>query len=208
MKDKPKMFDLVSRSFEPTINDEGSLITGIPIVFNQPTDIGGMFSETIQQDAISPEALKDVALFFNHDTLSKPLARTRTGKLRFTIEPDGVHMEADVNRERSDVNDLYLAIKDKDIDGMSFNFRVQEDEWTGLDSEYPHRVIKKIGYIQEVSAVTYPAYEQTSIQARSKISKGDQDALDSARQAAEPDHPDGSVDAETLELEKLKALYL
>lgn len=180
--EKPKMSDLVSRSFkEYRADDEGNII-GIPIVFEQATDIGGWFEEIIARGAISEDVLKDVAFFYNHDLNTKPLARTRTGKLKLTIEDDGVHMAANVNRERSDANDLYLAIKDGDIDGMSFMFRVEDEEWKDLDTDYPKRRITKIGYVQEVSAVNYPAYEGTSINARSDLSlDSDKKALDEAR---------------------------
>ncbi|MCQ2308201.1 MAG: HK97 family phage prohead protease [Bacteroidales bacterium] len=201
---KPKMSDLVSRSFNNYSADDDGNITGVPIVFEQKTDIGGYFEETIARGAISEDVLRDVAFFFNHNLNSKPLARTRTGKLKFSIENDGVHMIADINRERSDSNDLYLAIRDGDIDGMSFMFRVEGDEWSDLDTDYPKRRITKIGYVQEVSAVNYPAYSGTSINARSL--DGDLQALDNARKAV--DTARSSDDGQKLELEKLKAKYL
>lgn len=185
--EKPKMTDLVSRSFsqyEVRKSEDNNIghITGVPIVFEQPTDIGGWFEETIARGAISEDVLKDVAFFYNHDLNTKPLARTKTGKLKFSIENDGVHMDSEVNLERSDANDLYIAIQDGDIDGMSFMFRIEGEEWTDLDTDYPKRRITKIGYVQEVSAVNYPAYDGTSINARANMGVDtDQKALDNAR---------------------------
>lgn len=186
-KDKPKMSDLISRSFtdfsvreDEGDNEDIGHIVGVPIVFEQPTDIGGMYSETIARGAITPDILRDVALFFNHDLNSKPHARTRNGKLRFDIREDGVHMDSDINLRRSDSRDLYEAVKDQTIDGMSFMFRVEDEKWTGLDTDYPSRRIEKIGYVQEVSAVNYPAYKGTSINARSSVDT-DKIALDNAR---------------------------
>jgi len=197
---KPKMTELVKRSFSEYRTDDEGNITGVPIVFEQPTSIGGWFEETIARGAISESVLKDVALFYNHDLNTKPLARTRTGKLKFSIEDDGVHMTANVNRERSDANDLYLAIQDGDIDGMSFMFRIEDEEWSDLDTDYPKRRITKIGYVQEVSAVNYPAYEGTSINARSDESlDNDKRALDEARAAVVD-----TTDINELELLKLK----
>jgi len=182
MTNKPKLSALISRSFSEYGVSENGNIQGVPIVFEQPTDIGGLFEETIARGAISERVLKDVALFYNHDLNTKPLARTRTGKLKFIIESDGVHMDAQINRERSDANDLYIAIQDGDIDGMSFMFMVESEEWTDLDTDYPKRRITKIGYVQEVSAVNYPAYEGTSINARANSEPdGDRQALDDAR---------------------------
>lgn len=203
--EKPKMTDLVSRSFtnyeiRKSEDSNTGHITGVPIVFEQPTDIGGWFEETIVRGAISEDVLKDVALFYNHDLNTKPLARTRTGKLNLTIEDDGVHMDAEVNLERSDSKDLYLAIQDGDIDGMSFMFRIEGEEWSDLDTDYPKRRITKIGYVQEVSAVNYPAYEGTSINARSEILlDGDIKALDEARAKVVD-----TTEKNNLELEKLK----
>lgn len=208
---KPEMSALVSRAFteyRAESTEEGiGHITGVPIVFEQPTDIGGWFEETIARGAISEDVLRDVAFFFNHDLNTKPVARTRTGKLRFSIENDGVHMDAEVNLRRSDSNDLYLAIQDGDIDGMSFMFRVEADEWTNLDTDYPKRRIIKIGYVQEVSAVNYPAYEGTSINARAAgLPDGDKQALDNAR--AKAADAARAQDCAELELEKLKAKAL
>lgn len=201
--EKPKMSELVSRSFtkfEIRKDEEEKIghITGVPIVYEQETDIGGWFGETIARGAISEDILKDVAFFYNHDLNTKPLARTRTGKLALKIENDGVHMDAEVNLERSDSKDLYLAIQDGDIDGMSFMFRVESEEWTDLETDYPKRRITKIGYVQEVSAVNYPAYGGTSINARANLSlDSDKQALDNARAAV--------VDTtEELALEKAK----
>ena len=80
----------------------------------------------------------------------------------------------------------------------------------GLDTDYPHRTIKKIGYVQEVSAVNYPAYEGTSINARTNLSlDGDKNALDEARAKVAVDTArKNPVDTGNVELEKLKAHYL
>ena len=63
---------------------------------------------------------------------------------------------------------------------MSFMFSVDADEWEDLDTESPKRTITKVGKIFEVSAVTFPAYSQTSIQAASF-----DDALESAKSVLE-----------------------
>lgn len=186
MKIKPKMQEICSRSFsnysvrESDEDGNYGIIEGVPIVFDQKTDIGGLFEETIARGAISKDVLKDVALFYNHDLNTKPHARTRNGRLHLDVRDDGVYMNASINLDRSDSRDFYLAIKDGDIDGMSFMFRVEEDEWQDLDSDYPKRTITKIGYVQEVSGVNYPAYRGTSINARNSLDS-DVSALDEAR---------------------------
>ena len=59
-------------------------------------------------------------------------------------------------------------------------FIVDGDAWEDLDTEHPTRHIRSISKVFEVSAVTFPAYEETSIQAR-----GLSDALESARASLE-----------------------
>jgi len=203
--EKPKMSELTSRAFtnfRADQKDDTATITGTPIVFDTPTDIGGLFEETIARGAISDEVLKDVAFFYNHDLGSKPIARTRTGKLKLAVDEKGVNMSAEVNLKRGDVSDLYEAIKDGDIDGMSFMFRVEGEEWRDLDSEYPKRQITKVGYVQEVSAVNYPAYESTGIQARTNRE------VDTNRQALDNARAEVVDTARILALEKLKTKYL
>lgn len=206
MKAKPQMSDLIRRNFpaEYRADAENGIITGVPIVFGQATDIGGWFEEIIEPGAISQDILRDVAFFYNHDLHSKPLARTRTGKLTLTVTDAGVDMTAHVNRERTDVNDLYLAIQDGDIDGMSFMFRVSKETWEREDTDYPLRRIQEIGYVQEVSAVNYPAYEGTSISARADMPlDSDKQMLDSIRAAALD-----RAKEDQLKLAKAKALAL
>lgn len=187
-KEKVKMGELLSRSFEYKVNTEKEenenrgILEGTPIVFNQKADIGGWFEETILPGAVDERILKDVAFFFNHDLNGKRLASTRNKTLEFNIDERGVHMRTELNLERSDSKDLYLAIKDGEITEMSFMFRVEDEEWIGLESDYPTRIIKKIGYVQEVSAVNYPAYSGTEIYARANTSlDNDKKALDNAR---------------------------
>ena len=66
---------------------------------------------------------------------------------------------------------------------MSFAFLVDGDKWEDLDSDYPKRTITHISEIMEISAVNWPAYEQTSISSRS-LESG-QKSLAEARAALE-----------------------
>lgn len=191
------------------MTEDGHLI-GTPIRFNSPTRINtpsGEFEEVIERSSVNDNLLKDVVLFVNHDKSRIPLARTRTGNLKLEIRDDGVYMDAKLNLERSDCKDVYLAVKDGTISGMSFGFRVEEDEWSEVRSKLPKRKIKKIGYVQEVSVVTDPAYESTNVYARSGESlDGDSETLDKVRAEDRQKELDNSK--KQLELEKAKALAL
>lgn len=186
-------------------------IRGLPIVYDTPTVItepdGFTYEEIICKGAVSEKAItRDTALYYNHNLSSKPLARVRTGHLKLTPTEAGVEMIAKINIERSDAKDLYLAIKDGDISQMSFMFRVEDDDWEITNQGMPKRTIKKIGYVHEVSAVADPAYETTTITARSGESVETlSDAVETAR-AKYKEHMDKEERRqERLKLAKAKA---
>ena len=128
--------ELIRRNYaaEFRSDEQSGLIEGIPIVFDTPTDIGGMFEETICKGAISKDVIKDVRFFWNHNIDEKAIARTiipieKLGGMTLEIEDKQVKMLMNPNRERSDVNDLCLAIEDSVINAMSFMFGVEEERW-------------------------------------------------------------------------------
>ena len=162
----------------------GPQISGRAIVYNAVTDIGGMYNEIIMPGALDETDLRDVRLLVNHNFGMIPLARSRNNTANSTMQlmPDneGMMIRADLDTERNaDANALYSACERGDISGMSFAFIVGADAWEDLDTEKPTRRITKIDRVLEVSAVTWPAYEQTTISAR------DAQALESARAALE-----------------------
>ena len=166
----------------------GDILEGIPIVYDAATDIGGMWKEIIDRGALDQADLKDVRFLVNHDVDSIPLARSRNNNenstMQMTVEPDGLHIRVDLDTEGNPrAKELYSAVKRQDVSGMSFMFSVKSDSWEDLDSDYPTRHITALDKVFEVSAVTFPAYEQTSINARS-VETG-QASLDSAREALE-----------------------
>ena len=122
----------------------------------------------------------------NHNTDMIPLARSRNNNASSTMQLeviDGVGMNIRVELDtenNADARSLYSAVERGDISGMSFMFIVKDHEWEDANSEHPTRHVRAIDKVLEVSAVTFPAYEQTSIQAR-----GLSDALESARASLE-----------------------
>lgn len=177
-------------------------IYGQPIVYNSPTNLG-WFDEVIEPGALDAADLTDVRLCLNHDT-SYVYARSRRNNpnstMRLNVNNNGLEIEADLALEESPkARDYFSAIKRKDIDKMSFMFTIDGEEWENLESDHPLRRITKIGSVIEVSAVTFPAYDSTSIDARSKEALDNaRSALDRARQQSEK-----SLDSD-LELEKEK----
>ena len=162
--------------------DHGSIITGQPIVFNEPTDIG-WYKEIIADGALDDTDLRDVRFLVNHNTDMIPLARSRNNNenstMQLAVDDDGMGIRVDLDTENNaDARSLYSAVGRGDISGMSFMFTVDKDSWDDVNTEHPTRHIRSIQNVLEVSAVTFPAYTATSIQAR-----GLSDALDSAKES-------------------------
>ena len=164
-------------------------ITGHAVVFNQTTDIGGMFSETIRSEALNSCDLTDVFFFTNHDTLKIPLARSRRNNpnstMQLQVTEKGLFFRANIDVEKNaEASSLYSAVGRGDVTGMSFMMYIDGEEWEGLDTEYPVRTITSIGQIAEISAVNFPAYAGTDIQARSASTlDNEKKALERAREA-------------------------
>lgn len=178
----------------------GDYVTGRPIVYNSRTDIGS-FDEIIEAGALDNADLRDVKFLVNHNTDMIPLARSRNNNvnstMQMTIDGDGMNIRVNLDTENnSEARNLYSAIKRGDIDGMSFMFTVDGDSWDALESNHPTRHINKIGKVFEVSAVTFPAYSETSISARTA------ETLESARATLESAKRSG----ESIEVERLKAI--
>ena len=191
--------------------NETGVIEGVPIVFDKETviyDYCGQYREVIEKDALKNTDMKDVRLFVNHDIDKITLARSKNGKgtMSFEVKEDGVHMRATLDIENNtEAKNLYSAIKRGDMDGMSFMFRVDKDEWEYLDSDLPLRKIKSISIIHEVSVVNFPAYNQTSVSARSS-EETDTSPLEEARKA-QSEETEKRKSAE-IDLLKLKYKYL
>lgn len=150
------------------------IIEGHAAVFNQRTNIDGSFYEVIERGAFDGCDLSDVALLVNHDNGQIPLARTTSGTLTVTVDDIGLAIRANLDTENnSAAQALYSAVSRGDLKGMSFCFSIDElgDEWRDIEAPMPTRRIKRIKKCYECSAVTYPAYSTTDIQARAKLEK-------------------------------------
>ena len=200
--------ELIQRSYSFEVRaeqdeDGGSIITGRPIVYESLTDLG-WFDEIIERGALVGTDLTDVRFLVNHDTSKIPLARSRRNNgnstMQLTVDDLGMGIRVNLDTENnSEARNLYSAVQRGDISGMSFMFGISDEEWENLESDHPTRRIKSISTVVEVSAVTFPAYDATTIDARSK------EALDNARQAVDTarSKEQKSVDTD-LELEKEK----
>lgn len=202
---------LEQRAYTFNINAEetetGNVITGRPIVYGSRTNIG-LFDEVIEVGALDKADLKDVRFLVNHDTSKIPLARSRRNNgnstMQLIVDERGMSIRVSLDTENNaEARALYSAVQRGDISGMSFMFGVDDEEWENLNSDHPTRHVRSINSVVEVSAVTFPAYESTEINARSKGTlKEARAAINKAKRSQENEKID------ELELEKLKTKTL
>jgi uncharacterized protein len=117
----------------------------------------GAFDNTISQN--------DIRALWNHNT-QYVLGRNKNGSLELKADDKGLFATIKLPSTQY-AEDLYSLIKRGDIDQASFGFNILDEELEELaDGGYRWR-IKDID-LHEISVVTFPAYENTSVQAREK----------------------------------------
>lgn len=172
----------------------GHHLTGVPIVYDQRTNLG-WYDEIIARGALDNTDLKDVRFLIGHDMGMVPLARSRNNNenstMQMSVGDEGMEIRVDLDTENNaDSKKLYSAVQRGDISGMSFAFTVDGDSWDDIDSDHPTRTIRAIKRVFEVSAVAFPAYEGTTLEARSQDAAPDgaRASLESARAALKKQH--------------------
>ncbi len=202
--------ELVTRSYSFAVRAEegveGHIITGRPIVYESRADLY-WYDEIIERGALDGADLTDVRFLVNHDISRIPLARARRDAANSTMQLltdyDGMGIRVSLDTENNaEARSLYSAVKRGDITGMSFMFKISDEEWEDLDTDHPTRRIKAISSVAEVSAVTFPAYRSTEINARDAAADDIRAAVEKARRSRQ------AVESGDLELLKEKAKIL
>lgn len=150
---------------------QNGTIHGYAVVFDSRTvlykdpETGLEYGEVIDRHALDGADMSDVVLRFDHQ--GHALARTRGGSLRLSVDAHGLRVDADMTLS-DEARSFYQEVKNGLIDKMSFAFTVapEGDSW---DSTTRTRTVKHIARLFDVSLVTWPAYEQTQVSARSRF---------------------------------------
>ena len=153
------------RDVEHRADDAGKMtVAGYAAVFGEIADIGGHFREVLTRGAFEKTlASSDIRAYFGHDR-GRVLGRKSAGTLRLREDEKGLAVEIDLP-DTSDGRDARTLIERGDISGMSFGFVVTKQEWDET-GETPLRTIREV-ILDEVSIVSEPAYDGTSIAMRS-----------------------------------------
>jgi len=148
---------------------EGKMtLEGYAIVFQQETLIGDEeygFMEEIDRNALQDTLMKDVPMKYNHMDSFLIIARTKNKSLSLSVDNVGLKVHAELLDTQTN-QDIYKMVRSGLLDKMSFAFTVDEQTWN-KEGTIPKRIITKIGRLYDVSVVDTPAYDSTSIYARS-----------------------------------------
>lgn len=153
------------RTFEIRAGEEGAIVEGYALVFDVAETMyeyeGVKYQEQIRSGALDKAAMSDVVLNYNHG--GKPVARTKNGTLDLSIDGRGLFVRADLSGTEEGRR-LYEEVKGGYLDKMSFAFTINADEY---NKEQHLRTITEVKRVYDVAIVDIPAYESTSVSARS-----------------------------------------
>ncbi|WP_251926515.1 HK97 family phage prohead protease [Leuconostoc mesenteroides] len=163
MNDKEtRTFDIKGLEVRDATSDDFiGQISGYAVVFNEPSENLGGFIEYVNPDAFDNVNLSDVVALYDHN-FANVLGRTSANTLKLDIDKKGLHFILDIPNTTLG-NDVYTNIRAGNLKGMSFGFTVNSDEWGKDTDDTPKRTINSIGSLYEVSVVTMPAYQETTV---------------------------------------------
>lgn len=165
--------------------EERKVVKGYASVFNHPYTLWED-NEFVVQEQVDPKAfeeadMSDVIMQYNHE--GRVFARTKNNTLTVSIDENGLSIEADLGG--TDIGgQLYQEIKGGYTTQMSYGYKVKTDEWTESTLEdgrnLEMRTITAISKVYDVSAVSIPANDATSISVRN-LSNGVIDEIKAER---------------------------
>lgn len=147
-------------------NNDEMYIEGYFVVFNQPTELWKGAFEEIAPTALDKTLSNDIRALINHDT-RLVLGRNKSGTLELKVDSRGLWGRIKINPNDSEAVNVYERVKRGDVSQCSFGFNVVSEETEWRDDGGVKWTITEVD-LHEVSVVTFPAYEETGVQARQK----------------------------------------
>ena len=185
-------------------NGQNMDISGVAAAFNQPS-IKGDFTEYVDQNALNNVDLSQVLLLYAHD-FSNILARADAGTLQTSIQPDGLHFNAQLPDTQLG-HDTYTNILNGNIKGMSFGFKIAPggDSWSVNSQGNTIHTINKIDQVFELSLTPIPAYTETSVQVQRDLAQFLSSKKEVVKMAEKPEEKEEqSVDDQKRSIEQLQ----
>lgn len=145
-------------------NGQEMYIEGYFAVFNRQTELWPGAYEEIAPGAFEETLSNDIRALVNHDP-TLVLGRTKAGTLELKTDNYGLWGRIAINPNDTDALNIYERVKRGDIDQCSFGFNIIEEETEWREDGTVKWRLKKVD-LHEVSICTFPAYEDTNVQAR------------------------------------------
>ena len=154
----------IASQFETREADGELSIEGYVSVFNSIYELWPGATESVAPGAFAETLGNDIRALVNHDS-TLVLGRNKAGTLELREDSHGLWGKVKVNPNDGDAMNLYERVKRGDVDQCSFGFMIEDEETEFRDDGSIHWTIRKVNLF-EVSVVTFPAYEETSVSAR------------------------------------------
>lgn len=145
---------------------DSKIISGYFVVFNSETELYQGVYEEVAPEAFDSVDFSDVKALVDHDT-AKVLGRTKASTLSLSVDDKGLYGEITVNENDQEAMNLYSRVIRGDVDQCSFGFKILNEEMIQNSDGTVKFIIKSLK-LYEVSVVTFPAYQDTAVEARSK----------------------------------------
>ncbi len=152
--------------FTTRAEDGNFYIEGYFAVFGSEYRMWENAIETIDEDAFNETVDGDVRALVNHDS-TLVLGRTTAGTLTLRVDRTGLWGRILINQSDQDAMNLYERVKRGDVNQCSFGFDILDQSTEVMENGTTVWILKKVK-LYEVSVVTFPAYEDTSVTARKK----------------------------------------
>lgn len=166
MRTKDKHIRSTGIDLQTRSEESEKVIEGYFVVFNTETELFPGAFEEIAPGAFDNTMNNDVRALINHDT-AYVLGRTKSGTLQLKVDSKGLWGSIKINENDTDAMNLYERVKRGDVDQCSFGFNILKEDTDYRDDGTIKWTIREID-LHEVSVVTFPAYGDTSVQARMK----------------------------------------
>ena len=157
---------LRTANFKTREDGDQMIVSGYFAVFDSNYEIWHGATESIDRHAFDDALNDDIRALINHES-TYVLGRTTSGTLKLSIDDVGLFGEIMINPKDLDAVNLYERVKRGDVTQCSFGFEILEQDINEKEDGSVHFLIKKVK-LYEVSPVTFPAYEDTSISARKR----------------------------------------
>ena len=145
------------------------ILDGYFVVFDQPYYIDDFCEEVIDRHAFDNADMSDVRALIDHDSrLCLARRNENVQTLDFSIDETGLFAQIQINPADSDAMSLRARVQRRDVDQASFGFEERVVEYSDLPGGRVRRTVKEISKLWEISVCTFPAYEQTTVSARSR----------------------------------------